>query len=125
MIIPTLNKLDTPGQFFGKMFHSRDTAHLEHLKTKSFEQHKALNDYYDGVLDLIDSLVESYQGKYGIVEIVIDKTVTTEPVKYFEALGIYIENNKDKIFKDSWILNQIDGISELVYSTLYKLKNLK
>ena len=36
-----------------------------------------------------------------------------------------LEANKDKIFKDSWVLNQVDEILALMYSTLYKLKNLK
>lgn len=31
--------------FFGKLFHSRDVAHLIHLSTKSYEEHIALNEY--------------------------------------------------------------------------------
>jgi len=48
------------------ILHSRTQIHIYHLQTKSFAVHKALNDYYDGVVDLFDGLVESYQGKHGI-----------------------------------------------------------
>jgi hypothetical protein len=28
----------------------------------------ALGEYYDGILDLIDTVIETYQGQYGIVD---------------------------------------------------------
>ena len=50
------------------LFHSRTQAHTFHLQTESFAEHKALEGYYDGIVGLIDSITESYQGKYGIVK---------------------------------------------------------
>ncbi len=50
------------------ILHSRTQIHIYHLQTKSFAVHKALNDYYDGVVGIFDGLVESYQGKHGIIE---------------------------------------------------------
>ena len=50
------------------MLHSRTQAHTLHLQTKSYPEHMALNGYYDGLGDLVDGLVESYQGKYGIIK---------------------------------------------------------
>ncbi len=50
------------------LFHSRTQAHIFHLQTQSFAEHMALNVYYDGIVPLIDGIVESYQGKYGIVK---------------------------------------------------------
>jgi len=50
------------------ILHSRNQAHVFHLQTQSFAEHKALNDYYDGVVALFDGIVESYQGKYGIIK---------------------------------------------------------
>ena len=46
----------TPGKFIGTLFHSRDTMHIAHLQTTSFAEHKALNGYYNGILDLTDTL---------------------------------------------------------------------
>jgi len=48
------------------LFHSQVQAHIYHLQTDSYAQHKALNDYYDAIPDIIDSIVESFQGEYGI-----------------------------------------------------------
>jgi len=43
------------------------TAHVAHLQTKSYPRHKTLNEVYDELPDLLDSLLESWQGKYGTV----------------------------------------------------------
>ena len=50
------------------ILHSRNQAHVFHLQTQSFAEHNALNNYYDGVVDLFDGIIESYQGKYGIIK---------------------------------------------------------
>jgi len=111
------------------ILHSRNQAHVFHLQTKSFAEHKALNDYYDSVMDLFDGIVESYQGKYGIIKNF--KTFKIEQYKdnkktisYFEGLLDIIDENRDSI-DDSYIQNQIDTVQELINSTLYKLKFLK
>lgn len=38
---------------------------IHHWQTDSFAQHKAFGKAYDGLGDLIDTLVEVHQGKYG------------------------------------------------------------
>ena len=66
-----MNTLITPspilGQFISTLFASRTQAHVFHLQTNSFAAHKALNEYYDGIIDLADGIAESIQGKYGII----------------------------------------------------------
>ena len=111
------------------VLHSRNQAHVFHLQTRSFAEHKALNDYYDGVVDLFDGIVESYQGKYGIIKNF--KTFKIEQyrnnkktISYFERLLDIIDENRDSV-EDSYIQNQIDTIQELINSTVYKLKFLK
>lgn len=111
------------------VLHSRNQAHVFHLQTTSFAEHKALNDYYDDVIDLFDGLVESYQGKYGIIKNF--KTFKIEQYKnnkktigYFRRLLDLIDENRDSV-EDSYIQNQIDTIQELINSTIYKLKFLK
>jgi len=111
------------------ILHSRNQAHVFHLQTKSFAEHKALNDYYDGVVALFDGIVESYQGKYGIIKNF--KTFKIEQyrnnkktISYFERLLDIIDENRDSV-EDSYIQNQIDTVQELVNSTVYKLKFLK
>ena len=38
---------------------------INHWQTESFAQHKAFGKAYDGLGDLIDTLVEVHQGKHG------------------------------------------------------------
>ena len=51
-------------EYVGTLMQSRNQAHIFHLQTSSYSQHIALQEYYEGIVDLIDSLVEAYQGKY-------------------------------------------------------------
>ena len=111
--------------FFSKLFESRDVAHLNHLGTKSFAEHMALNSYYEEIIPLVDSLIESYQGCYGLIEISIGSSGKQDSVAYFTSLKDYIFENKEKYFKDTFLLNQIDTIIQLISSTIYKLKYLK
>jgi hypothetical protein len=111
------------------LLHSRTQTHTLHLQTESYPEHKALNKYYDGIVDIIDGLVESYQGKYGIIKgyksYNIDEYKSTEStVKYLKDLCSKIEKLRN-CCKDSYIQNQIDTVCELINSTLYKLRFLK
>jgi len=111
------------------ILHSRNQAHVFHLQTRSFAEHKALNDYYDGVVALFDGIVESYQGKYGIIKNfktfnIEQYTDGKKTISYFEGLLDIIEENRNSV-DDSYIQNQIDTVQELINSTIYKLKFLK
>ena len=86
--------------FFSKLFESREMAHVYHLQVRgdegSFARHEALGKYYEEVLEIIDDVIEVYQGQYGIVENydVIDTsgTKSKEPVDYFEELAEYVKH---------------------------------
>jgi hypothetical protein len=111
------------------LLHSRTQSHTFHLQTKSYSEHIALNGYYDGIGDLVDGLVESYQGKYGILENYKSYDITNykngeDTIKYLKGLCKKIESLRD-CCKDSYIQNQIDTVCELLNSTLYKLRFLK
>ena len=62
-------EMDAIAQIIGIMFMSRTYSHMAHLKTSSYSQHKALNKFYDSVVDLADDLAEAAQGKYGKLDI--------------------------------------------------------
>jgi len=118
--------------FFSKLFESKEMSHIYHLQTKgeegSYAKHMALGSYYEDVLDLIDEIIEVYQGQYGIVENyqVIDTSATTKTdvIEYFENLGIHIKENRFKSIKqeDTHLHSLLDDIVCLIYKTLYKLK---
>lgn len=118
------------GSCIMKLFISRDQAHVFHLQTSAFAKHKALNEYYDGIISLIDGIAEQYQGKYGIIkgykcdcEIVEGDQLI---LPYFTKLRDYVTEVRYKEFKkeDSELQNSIDEIVSLLNSTIYKLKFL-
>jgi hypothetical protein len=118
------------GQFVSTLFASRTQAHIFHLQTPSFAAHKALNDYYDEIVGITDGLVESYQGKYGIItgygNIALQEYESCEAIiMFFETLCMYVEKSRTMICQDSYIQNQIDEIVALIKSTIYKLRFLK
>lgn len=115
------------GEFVNKTFESRQKTHLDHLSTKSYAQHVALNDFYDSILDLNDDLIETYQGQYGLIDIPkIIVCPSVDSITYLQELHRFIYDNRG-IFKpeDSHLQNIIDEMVALVNRTLYKLINLK
>jgi len=110
------------------ILNSQKQAHIFHLGTKSFAEHMALNGYYVEIDELVDGLIESYQGKYGLLTDYKSYKVQSyknknQVLKYFTGLLNIIEEKRD-CCDDSYIQNQIDTIQELIYSTMYKLKFL-
>jgi hypothetical protein len=110
------------------LLHSQTQVHIFHLGTKSYAEHKALQKYYEGIDDLTDGLVESYQGKYGLMTNYKTYKMSSykskkQVMSYFTHVLDVIEKNRDSV-EDSYIQNQIDTVQELIYSTMYKLKFL-
>jgi len=114
-------------QFISTLFSSRTQAHIFHLQTSSFAAHKALNEYYDEVLEITDGLVESYQGRYGILRGYTGAASFKEDdsvITYFEGLSKYVETVRHNIPQDSYIQNEVDTLVALIEGTKYKLKFL-
>ena len=113
-------------EIIGLLFLDRNLTHLAHLKTDSYSQHKALNKFYEGVIDLADKLAEAYQGAEGIMQdIPLMSTVPNEPID----MTLYshmqmIEAMRKSACKITAIQNIIDEVVSLYLSTIYKLRNL-
>ena len=114
--------------------HSRTQAHIFHTRVTgegSFAAHTALQAYYEGIVPLIDGLVEAYQGQYGLIEYKevngIDNDASKENmVKYFDNLCKFLDKErKEPKLQMSWLQNDLDNIASLLYSTKYKLINLQ
>ena len=113
----------------GKGFQTRTFSHLFHLTTDSYAAHKALNDYYGGIIDLLDGIAESYQGLYGVVPQAIyvrglSGDAPESAVAMLKDYHQWIRANRNDVSDASVIQNQIDTVVELIASTLYKLENL-
>jgi hypothetical protein len=111
------------------LFHSQTQSHIFHLQTQSYAEHKALQKYYESIDDLIDGIVESYQGKYGIIKgysnfNLMEYNNGQQVIAYLEALNKSVCDVYDSI-NDTNIKNQLDVITDLIRSTIYKLQNLR
>ena len=116
------------GELVGTLFLSREIAHRAHLKTTSFAEHKTLDDFYNEVVEIADSITEAYQGRNGIIDIPF------MPNDYNGSIADTLQSLLDCIEgmrytavpqDDTAIQNLIDEAVALFLSTLYKLRTLK
>ena len=114
--------------FVGMFFLARDVTHSVHLNTRSYAKHKALQKFYENIIDLADNFSEAYQGRNGMIG-----AITLQSSKKTANVTEFLEDQLEDIEKyryevcgkdDSALQNLIDAIVELYLSTLYKLKFL-
>ena len=108
-----------PNKFLGILFQSRDIMHLTHLDTRSFAEHKALNAYYDSILDLTDSFAEKLFGRSGRIEIIIPESKKQDAITHLKGMQVIIEAERDNYASD--LQNIMDEMLGLVNGTLYLL----
>jgi len=116
------------GEFVGTLLHSATIAHIKHLQSPSYSQHKALQKYYEGIVDAADTLAEAIQGCQS--EIIKNYPMMfgntdADPLEYMTSIRDYVIANRDSISDYSNIQNEIDAIMTLLDSTIYKLTFLK
>jgi len=115
-------------EFVGMMFLARDVTHSVHLNTRSYAKHKALQKFYENIIDLADSFAEAYQGRHGLIGPIGLQSAqkTTNVVEFLENQLEEIEKCRYEVCEktDTPLQNLIDGIVELYLSTLYKLRFL-
>ena len=84
-------------KFISILLSSREQAHIFHLQTPSYAQHKASN-----------TILED------------DSTVS-----YFMGLQKFVDEIRGELPQDGELNNTVDEIAGLLSSTIYKLKFLK
>jgi DNA-binding ferritin-like protein len=114
------------------LLHSRTQAHIYHLRVSpnALAPHKALQEYYETIVNHIDDIAEGYQGMVGLIKFksvanVDNNSDIDNIIEYFNKLLKFVQSERKKEeLSASWIQNEIDNIEKLIYQTLYKLKNL-
>lgn len=109
------------------LFKARTDVHLTHLlqKDKTLATHNAMSIFYESVLDLIDTYIETSMGiddNFKLTE-VEESYVIDNPLVYFKTLYNTIQKERE-IVKESFLQNQIDEIQQLIAHTLYRIKNI-
>ena len=115
-------------KFISLLLSSRQQAHIFHLQTSSYAAHKALQEYYEGIVDLVDAYVEAYQGRYGILKGYMPTNTILEDdsvVRYFTGLQKFVDETRGQLPQDGELNNTVDEIAAVISSTIYKLKFLK
>jgi len=116
----------TVQEFVLCLLHSVTNAHILHLQSLSYSEHKALEAFYTEIGDLTDDYVEAYQGKYGLIKDYGDYYKTPPPaLEYMIYLNDYVANARQQLPKDTELQNITDEIAQLIDSTIYKLRFLK
>ena len=106
--------------------NAKQQAIVWHHQTTSFSEHKGLENFYDEIVDLLDDLSESYAGIYGRltpyeVDDLVDWTSTEATIAYYKGCYEWLVIERKTAPQDSFIQNQLDEITQLLGSTLYKL----
>ena len=116
-------------EFISRLLFAAPVIHMLHLKAKgtgSFAEHLALGEVYDALPDLVDDVIEAWQGD--------NQLITSYPVKvemcdnaYMCVSGLYdyVAANRKSMGSESHIQAGIDTILSCLAKGKYKLKNLK
>lgn len=116
-------------ELIARVFYARNVAHFEHWIANgvgSNARHMALGEFYDKVIDALDTLVEAYQGAFELIGMVpAPKTKAEDILMILVEDAEWIEKNHESICKGNRaVANLIDGVTGVYLSTTYKLRNL-
>ena len=122
-------KADPVMDFVICLLNSVTTAHILHLSSRSYSQHKALETFYTEIGDHVDDFVEAFQGIYGLLTkypATADLFAEQDPIVYLQYLKTEVGTLRraDGFPKDTELQNITDEIEQLIDSTLYKLRFL-
>ena len=117
------------GKYVALLFLGRDIAHRVHLKTRSFSEHMALNEFYNDIVEHADDFAEAYQGCYEeLLNIpLLSNEYKGNIIDVLKKQRDWIESNRAAICpRDKTALqNIIDEAVALYDKTIYKLTFLK
>lgn len=116
------------GEMIMRLLHARTNAHVLHLKATSYAKHVALNEFYDALVPLVDTLAETYQGAHGLIQNYPARYAPVDdPIELVSQLAAWVEDNRYECCdaEETCLQNIIDEIIALCRASAYKLKVLK
>lgn len=109
-------------------FEARTAAHICHLQTRSYAAHKALDEFYHGIIEAADAYIEAWQGVNGLIKDYPDMDEVEDirdPLKLMTTLRKWLVEYRDECCGgETELENLYDGILDLIDSTTYKLRFL-
>lgn len=116
-------------EFFGTLQQSTVEAWKKHLKVSKKSEHETLNDFYEDIVDVVDSLIEDYMSIHGKVEdyvnLLSEKEMTA--LEYLETLREFTRESADELLDedDTELFSDVDNILSVMDTAIYKLKELE
>ena len=120
-------KANTVEEFFGTLQQSVVETWRKHLKTDKYSKHKALDEYYDDMPELVDDLIEHYMGIHGKVKEYKNLFTGEEynTIEYLENIRTLVKDGRKTFCEgESELESDCDAILALVDKTLYQVKEL-
>lgn len=113
-------------EFTAKLLYGAANIHYLHLMTPSYSKHVALNELYENLPGLVDTVIEQFQGINDVIDTypMTGCKYNSNMVTYIKELYDYVESVRYNISNTSHIQSDIDLIQALFASTLYKIKSL-
>lgn len=115
-------------ELISKIFNTRNHAHIEHWTVSCGYHHTVLGEFYDGVIDALDSFVEAFMGNHGQIDSFQPECYDYEDtfIKCLESDILWLEKYRDALCDGVGSLENIyDDLVDLYLSTRFKLKSLK
>lgn len=111
-----------PSDLILALFNARTAAHIAHLQTKSYAAHKALGEFYLGVITLADRFAETWMGLSGeaIKFTGTSFKVEKDPVTMLKNLRTVVAEARGKCEHDH-LKQVLDDLLELIDTTSYLL----
>jgi len=117
------------GEFLITLLNAATIGHVLHLQSRIYAEHKALNTFYKELPDLVDSVIEAWQGRHQELVQYPDQMVEVsehkDSLEYLMFLKILVEEDRYVLGEESEIQNLVDNVAALIDSTIYKLTFLK
>lgn len=117
------------GELLITLLNAATIGHVLHLRSRSYSEHKALQGFYEGMPDVVDAVVEAWQGRNAELidypDQVVEISEHRDALEYVTFLKILLEEERSVLGEESEIQNLVDDIAQLIDSTIYKLTFLK
>ena len=122
-VVPTAkkDKKSKHAEFIALLMQARTATHMMHLMTDSYARHKALNGFYDSIVDQLDVIAEAAFGLYGkpySMKIESMNVSVDSEESFLKSLRPVIQEARDEC-QSTNLQNEMDNLLTLIDKTLY------
>lgn len=113
-------------EFVARCRAAATAMHFFHLITPSYAAHVAAQEFYEGIIPLMDAVAEDMIGRFGRFEGFPNvKESSLDGLQICGNAAKWLDANRALMGEYSEIQNGIDAVLSLTNSTAFKLRDLK